>query len=110
MRSRLRHHWTAMIRTFDPSDMIRLPVLNANEACILAQALEEATNDEQGAPRELPDTVKDALEDVKAARTPLWEALGGTAGGLDLGEIDRKVDNTAKALRYICLGWSFLKG
>jgi hypothetical protein len=99
-----------MTRSFEPSDLIALPVLDANEACVLARSLEGATNDDQGNPRELPDMVKDALEDVKEARAALWEALGGTAAGLDLGEIDRKVDNTAKALRYICLGWSFLKG
>jgi hypothetical protein len=99
-----------MARSFEPSDLITLPVLDANEACVLAQSLEGATKDDQGNPRELSSTVNDALEDMKEGRTALWDALGGPAGGTDLPALDRKVDNTAKALRYICLGWSFLKG
>jgi hypothetical protein len=98
-----------MSRTFEPSDLIALPVLNATETCVLAQGLEAATQDEQGNPRTLPEAVEEARKDMKEAAAALWKELGGPAAGLDLRSLDRRVDRAFKALRYILFGWSHVE-
>jgi hypothetical protein len=100
-----------MARTFDPIDLIALPRLDANLACVLAQSLQAATRDENNKARKLPEAAKAALEDVEADRAALQEVLGGTPGtDSEVREVDRLEDAAIGAIHDLCEAWTRLAG
>jgi hypothetical protein len=99
-----------MARTFDPNSLISLPRVDANQAVVLAQQLEAATLDETGKPRDLPEAIQEAIDDVKTGRAALQDALGAAPEPEDMRAIDKLEDNAIAALVLILAGWSRVKG
>ncbi|MRG94000.1 hypothetical protein [Polyangium spumosum] len=99
-----------MARILDSTTVVPLPRLDANQATVLAQQLEAAARDEAGHPRILPDTVQDALDDVKVDRAALQDTLGSEPQTGEVRTVDKMEDNAAAALILILLGWSRVRG
>ncbi|MDI3282066.1 hypothetical protein [Polyangium sp. 15x6] len=98
-----------MTRVLEPTSVVTLPRLDANQAMVLAQQLTAATLDEKGDPRSLPEAVEEALDDVKVDRAALQDVLGPQTQG-DVRAIDKLEDNAIAALILILAGWSRVRG
>jgi hypothetical protein len=100
-----------MARRFDPVDLVALPILDANDACVLAQSLEAAALDDKGKPRKLPEAVKAALADVTEDRAALQEALGGVEEETpEVRQADLDEDAAIGALHDLCWAWKRVAG
>jgi len=97
-----------MTRIIDPHALVSLPRLDANQAVVLALALEAAALDENKQPLVLPESVSAALVEVKADRESLQDTLGGSDPE-KLGPLDKQEDNAIAALILVLLGWSRVK-
>lgn len=100
-----------MARPVDPEDLIPLPRLDANAACVLASSLEAAALDEKGKPRKLPESAKVALQDLTEDRKALQDALGTPpARAPVVREADLLEDNAVGAFVDLLKAWARLAG
>jgi hypothetical protein len=99
----------AMAERLNANALVVLPTLHAEGAVTLAQQLEKASLDEKGKPRKLPETIKEALQDIAADREALQMALGAApAPESEIAAVDRVVDSLLRALYYNLEAWEIL--
>jgi hypothetical protein len=102
-----------MARSFNPNDLISLPIVDAVGAVTLAKSLESASLDEKKdhKQRKLPESVKAALDDVSEHRAALQEVLGSpSASESALKSADKREDAAVGALYDVLRGWARLEG
>jgi len=97
--------------SFNPNDLVALPVLDANQTAVLAQSLHAATRDENKKALKLPEAVKAALEDMDEDRAALQAVLDSApATESEIREVDRLEDAAIGALYDLCGAWARLAG